>query len=99
LLKRYIDRVFVPGLAMRYHARFLYVGPLLKGRSERLLYTQNAPWLPGWLLRRDFFWRWISGAGLPHCGFRPACRHALYGAKDDTPVRRAAFLTSTKAFG
>jgi putative NADPH-quinone reductase len=57
LLKGYIDRVFRPGFAMRYHARFPYVEPLLKGRSARVLYTQNAPWLAGWLFRGDLFWR------------------------------------------
>ncbi len=99
LLKGYIDRVFVPGFAMRYHARFPYVEPLLKGRSARVLYTQNAPWLVGWLFRGDLFWRWISRAVLRHCGFRPVRRHALYSAKDAPPERRAAFLASTRELG
>jgi putative NADPH-quinone reductase len=51
LLKGYIDRVFLPGFAMRYHARFPYVEPLLRGRSARVLYTQNSPRLAGWLFR------------------------------------------------
>jgi hypothetical protein len=42
LLKGYIDRVFLPEFAMRYHARFPYVEPLSKGRSARVLYTQNS---------------------------------------------------------
>jgi NAD(P)H dehydrogenase (quinone) len=69
LLKGYIDRVFLPGFAMQYHARFPYVEPLLKGRSARVLYTQNSPWLAGWLFRGDLFWRWLSGAVLRHCAF------------------------------
>ena len=55
LLKGYIDRVFLPGFAMRYHRRFPYVHPLLTGRSARVLYTQNSPWLAGWIFRRDLF--------------------------------------------
>lgn len=74
LLKGYIDRVFLPGFAMRYHRRFPHVHPLLTGRSARVLYMQN--------FRGDLFWRWISGAALKHCGFRPVRRLALYGAKD-----------------
>jgi NAD(P)H dehydrogenase (quinone) len=99
LFKGYIDRVFLPGFAMRYHAQFPYVEPLLKGRSARVLYTQNANWLVGWLFREDLFWRWISRAVLGHCGFRPVRRHALYGAKDASPEHRAAFLAAISELG
>lgn len=92
LLKGYIDRVFTPGFAMRYHARFPYVEPLLTGRSALVLYTQNSPRFAGWLFRGDLFWRWISRAVLHHCGFRPVHRKALYRAKDASPEARAAFL-------
>ncbi len=99
LLKGYVDRVFLPEFAMRYHARFPYVEPLLTGRSARVLYTQNSPWLAGWLFRGDLFWRWISRAVLRHCGFRPVRRKALYRAKDTSPQARAAFLASVKELG
>ena len=99
LLKGYIDRVFLPGFAMRYHARFPYVEPLLTGRSARVLYTQNSPSLAGRLLRGDLFWRWISGAVLRHCGFRPVRRLALYRAKDTTLDERQRFLASVRRLG
>ena len=99
LLKGYIDRVFTPGFAMRYHNRFPYVEPLLTGRSARVLYTQNAPRIVGWLFRGDLFWRWISGAVLGHCGFRPVRRKALYSAKDTTAEERTAFLASVRQLG
>ena len=99
LLKGYIDRVFLPGFAMRYRARFPYVVPLLKGRSARVLYTQNSPRLAGWLFRGDLFWRWISGAVLRHCGLRPVRRRALYRAKDSTPEVKAKFLESVRQLG
>jgi len=99
LLKGYIDRVFLPGFSMRYHARFPYVEPLLKGRSARVLYTQNSPRLAGWLFRADLFWTWISRSVLKHCGFRPVRRTALYGAKDSSPEARAAFLALVRVLG
>lgn len=99
LLKGYIDRVFLPGFAMNYRTRFPYVVPLLKGRSARVIYTQNSPRLAGWLFRGDLFWRWISKAVLKHCGFRPVRRHTLYRAKDSTPEERAKFLTYVRLLG
>jgi NAD(P)H dehydrogenase (quinone) len=99
LLKGYIDRVFLPGFAMRYHRRFPYVQPLLTGRSARVLYTQNSPWLAGRIFRGDLFWRWISGAVLKHCGFRPVRRLALYGAKDSSEETRRRFLAAARHLG
>ena len=99
LLKGYIDRVFLPGFAMRYRSRFPYVHPLLTGRSARVLYTQNSPWLAGWLFRGDLFWRWISGAVLKHCGFRPVRRLALYSAKDAGHQTRLRFLADVRQLG
>lgn len=99
LFKGYVDRVFLPDFAMRYHARFPYVQPLLAGRSARVIYTQNSPRLAGWIFRGDLFWRWIRSAVLRHCGFRPVRRKALYRAKDASPEERFAFLASTKELG
>ena len=99
LLKGYIDRVFLPGFAMRYHARFPYVEPLLCGRSARVLYSQNSPRFAGWAFRGDLFWQWISKAVLRHCGFRPVRRHALYRAMDASHERRIKFLASVRRLG
>jgi hypothetical protein len=99
LLKGYVDRVFLPGFAMSYHDRFPYVQPLLKGRSARVIYTQNSPRIVGVLFRGDLFWRWISRCVLGHCGFRPVRRLALYGAKDASPGRRAEFVEAARDLG
>lgn len=74
LLKGYVDRVFLPGFAMRYHDEFPYVEPLLTGRSARLIYTQNAPQLLAWAARGDLFWKVMKKAVLEHCGFDPVRR-------------------------
>ena len=99
LLKGYIDRVFLPGFGMRYHAHFPYVHPLLTGRSARVIYTQNSPALAGLLFRGDLFWRWISRTVLRHCGFRPVHRTALYSAKDASPEKRRVFLAKVRELG
>lgn len=91
--------LFLPAFSMRYHRRFPYVHPLLTGRSARVLYTQNSPWLAGWIFRRDLFWQWISGAVFKHCGFRPVRRLALYSAKDASDETRLRFLASARRLG
>ena len=99
LLKGYIDRVFLPGFAVRYESRFPYAEPLLRGHSARVIYTENAPWVVGWLFRTDLFWRWIRGCVLRYCGFNPVRRLVLYGARDSSPMRRAGFLAKVAELG
>src|SRR4030095_5740984 len=89
LLKDYIDRVFVPQFAVRFHDGFPYAEPLLRGHSARVIYTQNLPWLASWLSRRDFFWRWIRHCVLRYCGFKPVRRLAFYSAGKSSELERA----------
>jgi putative NADPH-quinone reductase len=52
LLKGFIDRVFLPGVGVEYLKRFPYIRKLLKGRSARVIYTQNSPqWVACWRAR------------------------------------------------
>lgn len=99
LLKGYIDRVFQPGFAVRYHNRYPYKEPLLRGHSARVIYTGNARWAVGRLFRTDMFWRWIRGCVLRYCGFDPVRRLALYGACDSSEVQRAGFLAEVADLG
>lgn len=46
LFEGFIDRVFLPGFGVDYLDHFPYIRKLLKGRSARVIYTQNAPQLP-----------------------------------------------------
>jgi NAD(P)H dehydrogenase (quinone) len=99
LLKGYIERVFLPGFAMRYHECFPYVEPLLRGWSARVIYTQNAPRLAGVLFRGDLFWHWIKRAVLRHCGFSPVCRSVLYDARQASDQDRNRFLDHVRELG
>jgi len=99
LLKGYIDRVFIPEFAMRYRDHLPYVEPLLRGRSARVIYTQNAPRLAGVLFRGDLFWQWIKRAVLRHCGFSPVRRTVLYEAQHVSPSSRERFLSTVRELG
>lgn len=97
LLKAYIDRVFLPGFAIAYTDRF--PKPLLRGRSARVIYTQDTPGLLGRLLRGDLFWRWFRTGVLAQCGFSPIRRLEFGGVEWSTPARRAAFLDRVAKLG
>ncbi len=99
LLKGYVDRVFLPGFAMRYRERFPYVEPLLRGRSARVIYAQNSPRLVGLLFRGDLFWQWIRRAVLRHCGFSPVRRLVLYNARNTAESARSRFLNKVRELG
>jgi putative NADPH-quinone reductase len=99
LRKGYIDRVFLPGFAMLYHERFPYVEPLLRGRSARVIYTQNSPRVTGVLFRSDLFWQWIKRAVLRHCGFSPVRRMVLYNARHAPDNDRNQFLDNVRELG
>lgn len=44
LLKGFLDRVFLPGFAFKYHKGSPWWDRLLKGRTGRLMITTDAPW-------------------------------------------------------
>ncbi|SCG50547.1 NAD(P)H-dependent oxidoreductase [Micromonospora coxensis] len=99
LLKGFIDRVFLPGFGVVYLDRFPYLRKLLKGRSARVIYTQNSPQLLALFAREDLFWRFMRRGFLRHCGFRPARRTVLAGMKNAGPRQRDLWLMRVRRLG
>jgi putative NADPH-quinone reductase len=99
LLKGFIDRVFLPGVGVEYLERFPYIRKLLKGRSARVIYTQNSPQWLAVLAREDLFWRNMRRAFLGHCGFHPINRTRLDKVNDVSPARRARWLNEVERLG
>lgn len=51
LLKGFIDRVFIPGFAFKYHPGKTMWDKLLKGRTSEIILTTDAPnWWNKWIL-------------------------------------------------
>lgn len=99
LLKAYFDRIFTDGFASDYKESPPYVIPLLKGRSARVIYTQNAPLMVGWLFKDDLFWLNISKAVLEHCGFHPVERNVFSKVKDSNEEERKKWLALVYEMG
>src|SRR5438045_617315 len=92
LLKGFIERVFTPGFAVRYHDNSPRWDKLLKGRSARLIVTLNTP---------SFIYRWFFGRPghvtmkrtiLQFCGVRPVRITEVGPIKNSTDADRARWL-------
>jgi putative NADPH-quinone reductase len=71
LLKGFIDRIFLPGFAYKYHKGKLFQEKLLKGKSGHLITTMNAP-----SIYYDLFYfgagiRSLKTAVFDFCGIYP----------------------------
>lgn len=52
LMKGFIDRVFLPGIAFKYHPGKMIPEKLLKGKSARIIITADTPyWYYRWVLK------------------------------------------------
>lgn len=71
LLKGFLDRILLPGLAFHYHSKDPLWDKLLKGRSARLITTCDAPALWLWWQYRDSDLLAMKEAVLKFCGFSP----------------------------
>ncbi|WPP34285.1 NAD(P)H-dependent oxidoreductase [Streptomyces sp. CL7] len=99
LLKGFIDRLFLPGVGVDYLNGPPYIRKLLKGRSARVIYTQNSPQLVAFLGREDLFWRNMRRAFLRHCGFRPVRRTLLANMRSATQEQRERWLREVRCLG
>lgn len=99
LLKGFIDRIFLPGFGVDYLDHFPYIRKLMKGRSARVIYTQNSPQWLALVAREDLFWRNIRRGFLGHCGFRPVRRTVLAPMKNASRAQRERWLNDIRRLG
>jgi hypothetical protein len=71
----------------------------MKGRSARVIYTQNAPQWLALLAREDLFWRSMRRGFLRHCGFRPVRRTVLAPLKNASQAHREQWLDNVHRLG
>jgi len=92
IMKGFLDRVFLPGFFFRkipgVSTRW---EKLLTGRSARIIYTLDTPWLFWWLSGRPSYnaLRWIT---LGYCGVSPIHGTAIGIVRLSTPAKRARWL-------
>jgi putative NADPH-quinone reductase len=105
LVKGFLDRVLTPGFAYKYRSVWLWPWPqlvpirLLKGRSARVITTQDSPWYVmdvallspiGWALHWAVFW---------YVGFYPVSRTIHTRALFRTDTEREGWLQHAEQLG
>lgn len=99
LLKGFVDRVFLPGFAFKYREKGLLWDKFLKGRSARIVYTQDAPdWYYRFLVGRPVV-RILKKGVLEFCGVGPVGVTALGPVKSSTPGTREGWIRKLEALG
>ncbi|THF66601.1 NAD(P)H-dependent oxidoreductase [Pseudothauera nasutitermitis] len=99
LLKGFIDRVFLPGFAFKYHQGSPWWDKLLKGKSAHLIVTMDTP---PWYFRvfyRDAGINQMRRTILQYCGVDPVKVTRIGRVKDTTDAWRNAWLSKIKVFG
>jgi putative NADPH-quinone reductase len=97
--KSALERVLLPGVAFKYHAKGIGWDRLLKGRSGELLTTMDTP---------PLIYRWMFGAAgdrviakrtLDFCGIKPVRITRFGPVRSSTETQRAAWLGKARKLG
>ncbi|MEN9308946.1 MAG: hypothetical protein RL173_2878 [Fibrobacterota bacterium] len=99
LLKGFIDRVFLPGFAFKYHETGVLWDKLLKGRTGHILYTQDAPnWYYRFFIGRPSVNALRKGV-LEFCGVSPVRATPIGPIKKSTDGFRRRWLDRVEEMG
>lgn len=92
LLKGFLDRVLLPGFAYKFHPGHLRWDRLLKGRTTRIIVTQDTP---GWYDRFAYgrpAWRQMKHTVLAFCGLKLLSSTLYAPVVSSTPALRERWL-------
>lgn len=99
LMKGFIDRLFLPGMAYKYRENSVWWDKLLKGKTAHILTTLDQP---GWYYRL-FFGRpsvnQLRKSVLEYCGVKPVRVTYIGIIRNSKDEQRAQWLTKVKVLG
>lgn len=99
LMKGFLDRVFLPGFFFKKHPGVAYTwDKLLTGKSARIIYTLDTPWIYWLLAGRPAYvaLKWVT---LGYCGVSPIAGTALGVVRLSTQDKRETWLRKVEALG
>lgn len=97
-MKGFFDRVFLPGFFFKKHPTSARWDKLLTGRSGRIIYTLDTPWLLWWLSGRPSYsaLKWIT---LGYCGVSPIRGTAIGIVRLSNPAWRQKWVERVERLG
>lgn len=99
LLKGFLDRVFVPGIAFRYRDDSLLWDKLLTGKSARIIITMDTPRWYYWLVYRDSGIHAMKTGVLKFCGINPVRTSTFSPMKTASEQKRTKWLDQVEKLG
>ncbi|RLJ33324.1 putative NADPH-quinone reductase [Chryseobacterium sp. 7] len=99
LMKGFIDRLFLPGMAYKYRENSVWWDKLLKGKTAHMITTLDQP---GWYYRL-FFGRpsvnQLRKSILEYCGVKPVRLTYIGVIRNSKDEQRAQWLRKVKELG
>lgn len=99
LLKGFIDRVFLPNFAFKYHANSPLPSKLLKDKTARLIVTMDTPKWYYWLINRSPGHNSMKKAILEFSGIKPVKISAFAIIKSSDDKKRKKWLDQVEMLG
>lgn len=99
IMKGFIDRLFLPGMAFKYRENSVWWDKLLKGKTAHIITTLDQP---GWYYRM-FFGRpsvnQLKKSILKFCGVNPVKTSYIGIIKGSSPEQRTKWIQKVEALG
>ena len=99
IMKGFIDRVFLPGVAFKYQQGKAFPEKLFTGKTARLIITADTPqWYDRWFMKSPAIQQLKKGT-LEFCGIKPVKITYIGPIKDSTNDFRANWLRKVQELG
>ena len=99
LLKGFIDRVFLPNFAFKYHKKDPFWDKILTGKTAQILVTMDTPVWYYWLINRSPIHNSMKRAILEFCGLKQVKIKSFGPIKSSTKTKREQWLKEAETLG
>lgn len=99
LLKGFIDRIFLPNFAFKYHKKGPFWDKLLKGKTARLIVTMDTPKWYYWFVNRSAGHNAMKIGVLEFCGIKPVKISVCTPLKSSNDLIRKKWLAEIETLG
>ncbi len=99
LMKGFVDRTFLPGIAYEYDEGKLFPRKLWKGKSARIIVTADTPVWYDWLIMKRPTLNQFKKGTLEFCGINPVKVTYIAPLKDSTVEFRKKWLNKVGLLG